>query len=94
MKNEEIKRNLKNSHSWQRGFYMLLFVLFYGLAETIILLIAVFQFFHVLITETTNKQLLNFGASVAKYIFQIMEYLTYHSQEKPFPFAEWPRISS
>ena len=48
------------------------------------------QFLWVLIRGETNAQLTGFGQSLATYTYQIVLYLTFSSEERPFPFADWP----
>ena len=39
----------------------------------------------------TNKQIQALGKSIASYLYQILCYLTYNSDDRPFPFElEWP----
>ena len=94
MENEEIKKNLQNSNTWLRGFYMFLFIILYGIAETLIIAISLFQFAHHLIGKSPNQRLLEFGKSTSIYIYEIMQYLTYNSEKKPFPLSEWPSDKS
>jgi hypothetical protein len=48
-------------------------------------------FLWVLFTGEPNPQLKSTGASLAAYLSQVVRYLTFNSNEKPFPFdAEWP----
>jgi hypothetical protein len=42
------------------------------------------------ITRSTQANLLAFGSSLAEYVRQIVAYLTFNTEEKPFPFGEWP----
>ena len=48
------------------------------------------QFLTLLLTGSDNKNLRNFGQSLASWIFQIMQFLTFNSNSKPFPFDDWP----
>jgi hypothetical protein len=49
------------------------------------------QFFSVLFTAETNKPLVTFGQSLATYTYQIVRYLTFNTEQRPFPFdLEWP----
>jgi hypothetical protein len=51
----------------------------------------VIQFFHVLFTGNTNEQLKTFGHSLAIYSYEIVDYLTFNTETKPFPLgADWP----
>jgi len=89
---DELKANMTSAESWKRGFFMLLFLLFYSLAEMVVLAIALFQFGSSLITGSINEQLKRFGASLSVYIYQIMGYLTYNTEEKVYPFGDWPKV--
>lgn len=86
----ELKENLKQKKTWLRGLYMLLFAIFYSVAEIVILVVVVFQFLLALFTARTNARLVLFGKSLSTYVYQVMLYLTFNSEDKPFPFGEWP----
>ena len=49
------------------------------------------QFLFNLLTGRPNKQLLTFSDSLGQYIHQLISYLTYLSEDKPFPFGAWPK---
>ena len=76
---------------WLRGLFMLLFVVFYNVAEALALLVALFQFLHTLVTGTRNERLLDFGEYLSRYIYDVMAYLTYQSEDRPFPFSDLKR---
>ena len=86
----KLKENLKTGSTWLRGFYMVLFVIFYGIAEFVLFAAVIFQFLTVLVTREANQRLVDFGRSVSRYIYEIMLYLTYNIDERPFPFGDWP----
>ena len=52
--------------------------------------VVVFQFLSVLFTSDTNPNLLSFGQALSCYQYQIMLFLTYNSEEQPFPVGSWP----
>jgi len=85
------EKTWKNGNVFKRGLAMLFFGFLAGFARVGITLIAVFQFFALLITEKPNKPLQQFGASLNDYIFQINEFLTVNSEKYPFPLSTWPR---
>ena len=80
----------KDRRVWLRGLYMLIFMFFLGLVKFVAFVVIVFQFLTVLFTAETNKKLLMFGKSLSIYQYQIMMFLTYNSEEHPFPMGEWP----
>ncbi len=87
---EALKRNVAERGTWLRGLYMVLFALIYQVAEIVMLAVVVFQFLTKLITGKTNVQLLAFGRSLSVFVYQIWRFLTFNSEEMPFPFAQWP----
>lgn len=75
---------------WTRIAYMILFVIINYPVRLVINVIALGQFVFVLVSGETNKQLLEFGQSLSRYSYDIMRFISYNSDEKPFPFASWP----
>lgn len=94
MNNEELKSNLLSSKHWLRLVFMLLFAVFLYLASIVVSVVVVLQFLFSLVTGQDNTNIRQFGSSLATYIFQTLKFLTYSSEEKPFPFADWPDTSS
>ncbi|MCU7939620.1 MAG: DUF4389 domain-containing protein [gamma proteobacterium symbiont of Bathyaustriella thionipta] len=87
---DDIKEPYKNRDVWLRGLYMLIFMFLLGLVKFVAFAVILFQFLTVLFTTKTNKQLVRFGRSLSIYQYQIMIFLTYNSEEHPFPMSEWP----
>ena len=86
-----LKRNLKSRSTWLRLFFMLVMVLLYSVSRVVVTAVVVLQFFWVLFTGETNKRLENLGQALATYTYQIICYLTFNTDERPFPFdADWP----
>jgi hypothetical protein len=86
----QLTENLTRGATWKRGLFMLLFLLIYGVAEILISAVVVLQFFFVLFSGEQNVRLREFGSSLSIFVYQIMSYWTYNSEEKPFPFGGWP----
>ena len=85
-----LEDNIKSRSTWLRLLFMILFLALWSLSRILVLAVVVLQFFWVLLTGETNQRLLVFGASLATYSYQIIAYLTYNSEEQPFPFSDWP----
>lgn len=88
---DEMKKNLQQQSTWMRGLYMLMFALFYSVAEVVLFAIVIIQFFLVLFTGENNPRLLKLGQSIATYIYQIIQYLTFNSNYQAYPFGGWPK---
>ena len=80
----------KNKETWIRGLYILFLLFCLGIAKFVATFVVTFQFFYVLFTANTNPQLLKFGNSLSIYHYHVMMYATYNSDDKPFPFSDWP----
>jgi len=87
---EEIKRRLEKDETWKRGLYMLFFILIYGISKFLIIGVMLFQFSTIILTGHMNEQLLKFGQNLSTYLYQITLFLTYISEQRPFPFSAWP----
>jgi len=88
--NEELKENVQNSSVWKRFLFMLLFGFLYSVAEVVLVAVIIFQFLTVLLTGNKNDRLLNLGGEISAYIYQALRYLTYNSEQRPYPFSDWP----
>ncbi len=88
---DELKAHLKERKTWLRGLYMLLFVVFYSVAEIVISAVVLFQFLMALFTGRTNERLVKLGQSLASYVYQILQFLTFNSDYQPYPFGAWPK---
>ncbi len=91
MDNDQIKSNVLCVSHWIRLVFMVLFSLVLQVAGSVMMLLVLMQFLFSLFTGTTNSSLLGLGSSLSKFIYQALEFLTYNTEEKPFPFADWPQ---
>ena len=87
---EDIKKNLKDRSSWLRGLFILLFVIFYNVAEIVLMTIVVVQFGFKVVTGEVNDKILGFSKSLSRYIYEVFQFITYESETMPFPFSDWP----
>jgi hypothetical protein len=89
--NNEVKDNLKSQSTWMRGLYILIFAVFYTLAEIVLFAVIVFQFLLKLFTGETNERLGKLGQGLSTYIYQILQYMNFNSDYQPYPFGAWPK---
>jgi hypothetical protein len=93
MDNEQLKSNLTSSKHWLRLVFMLLFAAVLQLASLVMWILVAVQFVFSLVTGEDNQHLRRFGHSLSTYIYDVLKFLCYSSEEKPFPFADWPANS-
>ncbi len=85
-----LKSNLTRSETWIRVLYVILFAVIYMVAEVVLVAVVVIQFGFVLITGKRNPNLLQFGGSLSRYLYDVLLYFTFRSDKEPFPFDDWP----
>ncbi len=85
-----LKSNVSRRATWGRALFMVLFGLIYSVAEMVLVAVVVFQFGSTLLTGKPSQRLLGFGQSLSTFFYQVLAYLTYIAEEKPFPFSSWP----
>ena len=85
----ELQEATKKS-DWYRLPYMILFAILFNISEFVIYVIMIIQFLLKLMTGEGNDRLFILGRNIARYVAQLVEYLTFVSEEKPYPFSSWP----
>ncbi len=94
MQNKAIPNNLKDVNQWLRILYMLLFAVIFNVATAVLWVVVLVQALFSLLTGSSNANVKQLGSGLTQFILQIMQYLTYQSEEKPFPFQAWPEVEA
>lgn len=81
-----IEANVKSKSTWLRLVFMLIIGVCYFITRVVFLPVVIFQFVWVLVTGETNKHLQSLSQWLASYTYQMMIYLAFNTEEKPFPF--------
>jgi hypothetical protein len=85
-----LEENLKSKSTWRRLLFMIIFMIIWGISRFVVGAVVVLQFLWVLFAGETNSRLTEFGQSLATYTYQIVLYLTFNTEQRPWPFADWP----
>ncbi|MEE3913321.1 DUF4389 domain-containing protein [Pseudomonas viridiflava] len=80
----------KNESIALRILWMLLFVVVWQVAEVVLAGVVIVQLGYRLIYGAPSGSLMNFGDSLSQFLAQIGRFGTFHSDQKPWPFADWP----
>ncbi len=88
--NKNLKENLLAKNKWIRCLFMILFLIIFSVAKFLIWLIVAFQFISLLFTNNVNRKLLDFSKNLSFFMYQILQFVTYNSETKPYPFSPWP----
>ncbi len=84
-----IKQNLRNEATWRRILYMLLFAIAFSLAKTLFLGIVVVQLGFLLLSGAIHPALRDFSRQLARYLYELLRYLGFETERRPFPFSPW-----
>lgn len=87
-------QSLTSPDLWIRLIYMLIFWLLSFIARVVIGIVAFIQFFVVLFSGETNKNLKDLGEGIASWTQQNYRFLCFASDQKPYPFQDWPAPAS
>ena len=85
-----VKENAKNVDTWIRGLFIIVFGVVFHVLYIVIWLLVVFQFLTKVLTGDLNENLSGFSHSLTRFAFQILLYITFQSEVRPFPFSPWP----
>ena len=90
-KSSDLEANLTARSTWLRLVFMIALGICHELARLVGAAVVLLQFLHVLFTGKPNEKLRDTGLSLARYIYEVWEYLTFNAEVRPFPFdGEWP----
>lgn len=73
-----------------RAVFMLAFWIASRIVLIVVALLAVFQLISAVITRRPNDKIIRFGRNLGVYLSQIVNFLTYNTEQKPWPFQDWP----
>jgi Domain of unknown function (DUF4389) len=68
----------------------LLMALAYHVSGTVMFFVTVTQCVIMLLADKPDGRLISFGRSMGRYLQQIVIFLTFATEEMPFPFNDWP----
>ena len=77
-------------HHIFRLFYMILFWIFLRVSLIVTGLISFVQWLTLWFQDEPIESLLTFAKSLKVFQAQILAYLTFETEDKVFPFADWP----
>ena len=86
----EVKKNLTHGEAWLRVFFIVVFAFVYWVVNWVLAAVVFVQVCWSLITAGTSERLRAFSVSLGEYLRQIVRFITYNSDDMPFPFADWP----
>lgn len=87
---EDLKRNVKDKDTWLRFVYLVVFGIVFYISMMLTFVTSIAQFLSKLFGGSSFAVLSEFGDNLATYQGQVTRFLTFSSDDKPFPFAPFP----
>jgi hypothetical protein len=78
-----IEENVKSRSTWLRLVFMVVFYVIGTVVTAVLSVVVALGLF----TGEKNAQLQQAGQVIAAYLYEIVRYLTFNSEDKPFPFG-------
>lgn len=75
-----------------RFLYMLAFWFLGNIAFSLSILTGAVQLAVILVTGKQNEELRNFSRNLIQYVWQCLAFVTFSSEEKPFPLGSFPKL--
>ena len=80
----------KPRNLWLRALQMLLMGVAFQLAAWVLVVVALLQLVLAVATSGTNERLASLGAAIGRYLRQIAGFVSFGTEQVPFPFSDWP----
>lgn len=90
----EFKTTVSSDAFWLKTLYVIGFFLVFRIMDVVLLLLTVTQWVFQLLTGSANPALVRFGVGLSLFLAQITRFLSGATEEKPFPFQDWPSSDS
>ncbi|MBE0468538.1 MAG: DUF4389 domain-containing protein [Methyloprofundus sp.] len=86
---EKLNNNLKQVGTWKRIAFILIFAIIIGVVRTLLWVVVLLQIATALLTGSPNQNILTFAQKLAAYTYHILLFLTFNTEQIPFPFSDW-----
>ena len=85
-----IGEHLKSRAAWLRLLFIVLFIALWFISRVVVFAVMGLQVLFLLFSGKPEARLAAFGGSLAAYSYEVVAYLTFASDNQPFPFSDWP----
>ena len=89
---KEVKTNEQPKAGWERVLYTILYLIIGRFISMVLFVIVICQFIYSWVIDEPNEKLLYFTSGLAEYSKQLISYVGFNSEEKPWPVGDWPNI--
>lgn len=87
---EEIETTKRGKPGVSRGLYTILYLLVGRFISMVLFVIAITQYIYFWLTGEPNEKILVFTKDLGEYMKQLVSYVGFNTDEKPWPIGDWP----
>ncbi len=88
---DDLVENVRELSGWVRVLFVIFFiVVLHLIIGPLIVLLALVQALFLIFTTKANENLAGFGSLLVTYVAQILNFVTFNSESRPFPFSDFP----
>jgi len=89
---EEKETNEREKPGLLRALYTLLYLIIGRFISMVLFVIAITQYIYSWLTGEPNEKILHFTEDLAEYTKQLVSYVGFNTDEKPWPMGDWPDV--
>lgn len=89
---EEVETIEREKPGLSRALFTILYLIIIRLISAVLFVIAITQYIYSWLTGEPNDKILYFTESLAVYSKQLVEYVGFNTDERPWPVGEWPEV--
>ena len=89
---EEVETNEREKPGIARALYILLYLIIVRFISMVLFVIAITQYIYSWLTGAPNEKILHFTEDLAEYTKQLVSYVGFNTDEKPWPVGDWPDV--
>ena len=87
----ELSTRMRSGQTWLRLALMIIyFFVVYTVVRLLVGISMLFQFVHQLVKGSQAERLHEFTADLNSFSYSVLQYLTFNSDDRPFPFCDRP----
>ena len=75
-----------------RALFIILYLIIIRLISTVLFVIAITQYIYSWLTGEPNDKIMYFTESLAEYSKQLVSYVGFNTNERPWPVGKWPEV--
>jgi len=89
---KEVETNEREKAGVSRALYTILYLIIGRFISMVLFVIAITQYIYSWLTGEPNEKILHFTEDLAQYSKELVSYVGFNTDEKPWPVGDWPDV--